>query len=661
MIERLENRRLLAAAIVNPGANGVLQIDGTNANDTIDLSVTAEVLSVVINGGGAQTFDISEDLNDGEFHSVVINGATGNDEITLANTVFGVPGAAGIVINGDSGDDTITGGAGDDTINGGADNDSLEGGDGSDTLDGGSGADTMIGDDGYDTVTYESRTSAVFVTFDPDLDPQIANDGQTGELDLIELSVDEVIGGNGNDVLTDQTTGGKRMDGGEGNDTIVGGLGSNEILGGGGNDFMTGEIGGDTFDGGGGTDTVSYDDHGNAVTVTLDGVANDGETGENDNVLANVENIVGSDFNDSISVAGTLIGHNLDGGIGNDTLTGGTVTDTLLGGDGNDSLLGGAGGDSLIGGIGIDVIRGEDGNDTATGGDGNDSLYGGAGTDSLSGDAGNDYLVGDAGNDTLVGGDNNDRLLGGADADSLLGGAGDDQLAPGRGKDTLSGGIGTDRADYSYEAKPVIASIDGAANDGTKGEQDNISTDVEDIRGGTGNDTFTGSGAKNYLIGGGGNDTLIGNGGSDILSGDAGNDSLVGGNGNDRLRGGLGTDRLIGGANNDLADFTDHTANLTITLDGVANDGAAGENDFIGADVESVLGGTGNDNITGSAGINLIRGGDGNDTITPGAGRDTVFGDLGNDTFNTIDGVIDTIGDHLGTDVVNKDSNDIVQ
>ena len=65
-------------------------------------------------------------------------------------------------------------------------------------------------------------------------------------------------------------------------------------------------------------------------------------------------------------------------------------------------------------------------------------------------------------------------------------------------------------------AADVIASIDGAANDGEAGEGDSITATVESIRGGEGNDTLTGNALANTLYGRGGNDTLTGNAGNDV-------------------------------------------------------------------------------------------------------------------------------------------------
>lgn len=68
--------------------------------------------------------------------------------------------------------------------------------------------------------------------------------------------------------------------------------------------------------------------------------------------LSNIENIVGTAFNDKlVGNAGVNI---IEGGAGNDTLDGGAGIDTLIGGNGNDVLVGGEGNDMLTGGAGND-------------------------------------------------------------------------------------------------------------------------------------------------------------------------------------------------------------------------------------------------------------------------------------------------------------------
>jgi Ca2+-binding RTX toxin-like protein len=115
--------------------------------------------------------------------------------------------------------------------------------------------------------------------------------------------------------------------------------------------------------------------------------------------------------------------------------------------------------------------------------------------------------------------------------------------------------------------------------------------------------------------------TLNGGGGRDILIGGSGDDLLIGGGRNDRLIGGLGTDVLDGGAGLDLVEYTDRTRaayggttrlrrllSVSATLDGVANDGHPGENDFVMDNVENLLGGQGNDVLSGNDGANILAG-----------------------------------------------------
>ncbi|MGR9148099.1 calcium-binding protein [Rhizobium leguminosarum] len=85
---------------------------------------------------------------------------------------------------------------------------------------------------------------------------------------------------------------------------------------------------------------------------------------------------------------------------------------------------------------GSNYFDGRGGNDTLTGGAGHDALIGGDGADTLYGDVagfessldGNDQLDGGRGDDALYGAGGNDYLSGGDGIDHLFGGAGDDYL-----------------------------------------------------------------------------------------------------------------------------------------------------------------------------------------------------------------------------------------
>ena len=80
-----------------------------------------------------------------------VTGSAGNDTIDCGET------DPGKTINGNGGNDTITGSDFDDTINGGDGNDTITGGTGADTLDGGLGIDTISGSAGDDSLVGASN------------------------------------------------------------------------------------------------------------------------------------------------------------------------------------------------------------------------------------------------------------------------------------------------------------------------------------------------------------------------------------------------------------------------------------------------------------------------------------------------------------------------
>jgi Ca2+-binding RTX toxin-like protein len=235
-------------------------------------------------------------------------------------------------------------------------------------------------------------------------------------------------------------------------------------------------------------------------------------------------------------------------------------------------------------------------------------------------------------------------LNGDAGSDALSGGAADDTLDGSDGADVIGGGGGRDLVSYRARTTPVIATIDGAANDGAAGEGDNILGDIEDIFGGSANDVLTGSAADNRLFGALGNDTLNGIGGNDLLAPDAGDDNLRGGDGDDTASYSQGTDGrdvFSGGTGRDTASYRSHTGPVNVSLDGVANDGVTGERDNNLSDVEDIQGTTANDTLTGNNAANRLFGLAGSDTlITTDAipANDTANGDAGVDRCITDNG-----------------------
>jgi Ca2+-binding RTX toxin-like protein len=87
-----------------------------------------------------------------------INGNEGNNRLTGTSR--------NDVINGNGGNDKLSGGLGDDTLNGGAGKDELNGGSGNDVLDGGSGSDELEGGSGNDRLIYTLGENNVKGTYD---------------------------------------------------------------------------------------------------------------------------------------------------------------------------------------------------------------------------------------------------------------------------------------------------------------------------------------------------------------------------------------------------------------------------------------------------------------------------------------------------------------
>ncbi|MCU1719881.1 beta strand repeat-containing protein, partial [Pseudomonas sp. 5P_5.1_Bac1] len=160
-------------------------------------------------------------------------------------------------------------------------------------------------------------------------------------------NADTLLGGSGNDTLN----------GGDGNDVLVGGAGNDSLYGGNGNDLLIGGLGNDLLDGGAGIDTASYASATSAVTVNLSTAGQQNTVGAGLDTLVSIENLIGSDYNDTLTGDGGA--NRLEGGLGNDTLNGGGGDDVLIGGRGDDTLTGGPGSDTFLwqqGDIGHDVV-----------------------------------------------------------------------------------------------------------------------------------------------------------------------------------------------------------------------------------------------------------------------------------------------------------------
>lgn len=396
-----------------------------------------------------------------------------------------------------------------------------------------------------------------------------------------------IEGTSGNDVLV----------GTSGNDHITAYAGDDIVYGLGGNDLLSGGAGNDSLDGGDGNDTATYADAVGPVEVNLRfGFADEYNADESailsTDTLVNIENAIGSAFNDA------LIGSD-----GDNVLDGNSGDDLVQGGGGNDTLYGGAGNDTLQG------DRGE----AYTGPSGNDALYGGEG---------NDILRGGLGNDALYGGDGNDHFRGNEGVDSFDGGADD-----GEGFN----GIG-DRISF-YEQRATQGAVADLrtgviSNDGF-GNVESM-TGIESLGGGTAySDTFYGNDSRNFLFGDRG-DNVYGFGGDDLF----------------QISSAPAT--LDGGSDTDTVFLTSDGGWLTpdTNADGLAEVApAATEGWFINLLGGVMFDGYGNfgtvsgiENVTGSELADTIRGDDNNNVLLGMGGDDVVVGNGGDDTIDGGDG-----------------------
>jgi trimeric autotransporter adhesin len=387
---------------------------------TSELLDTGDIERIVIKGGETATFTgahlheqalvINTDANT-TVTTLVVKAASGAT-VDLSQLIFSdIDGPSGtsylafeqtgssndvIRIEGSGGNESITGTTLADSITGDAGNDTLKGGDGADTMLGGEGNDRLLyvddeelnddatvdGGGGSDTIVFSTSTGSWTSTKmeDADFDNLAANsiecivfaDGND-ELDLGTLATDAkaatvdltLIGGGGDDTIRVTALGESvSIEGGEGNDVIVGAENVNDtLIGGDGNDTITGYNGSnvnswDYVDGGDGTDTLVFGYTSGAAGWTV----------SFDNTLENVEilDIRLAQVNYKLDLTGQTEGFEIIGSAYNDSIVGGQDDDSITGGTGADTLIGDNGSDTLAGGSGADVYRFTATNDGST-------------------------------------------------------------------------------------------------------------------------------------------------------------------------------------------------------------------------------------------------------------------------------------------------------
>ena len=166
---------------------------------------------------------------------------------------------ATLFIKGYSGDDLLIGGFGNDDLYGGADDDILYGDDGSDVLAGGSGNDRLDGGKGFD--------KAIFGNTHNRIDLRSTRAQYTGEGCDTLINIEAVNGGGGDDLIIGNALA-NLLEGGSGDDKLYGLNGDDRLDGGRGDDLLYGGLGQDVMTGGSGQDTFYVGGGGDADTIT---------------------------------------------------------------------------------------------------------------------------------------------------------------------------------------------------------------------------------------------------------------------------------------------------------------------------------------------------------------------------------------------------------
>jgi Ca2+-binding RTX toxin-like protein len=402
----------------------VLQFNGSNANENIDLSangsrlrlfrdvgnVTMDVNGVeqvnVVALGGADTLTVNDlsgtgvtevniDLaatpgsgtGDGQADTVIVNGTDHNDTIDVTGSARGVtvsglaatvsiqgsdPALDGLTINALGGDDTVDAGA-------------LQAGKINLTINGGAGADTLTGSKGNDLVNGGTGNDVAFLGAGDDTFVWNPGDGS-----------DVVEGQGGHDTL--------QFNGSNANENI-------DLSANGGRLRLFRDVGNVTMDVNG-VEQVNVVALGGADTITVNDLSGTGVTDVNIDLAAPPGSGTGDGQADTVVVNGTA-GHDniaVAGNAGSADVRGLAARVHVAGAEPalDRLVVNGLAGDDVVDACGL----------TATaiglvenGGDGNDVLIGGAGNDTLSGGAGDDILIGGLGQDLLDGGPGNNILI----------------------------------------------------------------------------------------------------------------------------------------------------------------------------------------------------------------------------------------------------------
>jgi Ca2+-binding RTX toxin-like protein len=544
-----------------------LIVRGTAASDRIALRLRAghpQTLQIDVGDDGSPDFQV----NRHRFNRVVVDAGWGDDHVRVDDANGAFTTTTPTYLNGQGGNDTLSGGTGAEVITGGYGDDTVIGGPGADIIHLGAGDDTFVwnpgdgsdrvsGGRGQDTMAFNGSAAAEqFHLFASGRHALFTRDVGAITMNLRGIeSVNVASVGDNDDLTVDDLTG---TDVTTVNNDLAATLRG-----------TTPGIGGSetTINGTDGADKIVAAGSAGAASVTglpaqmnvLHGNAGHDRLG----IFA----LGGDDSVDGTGMHADTLALGADGGTGNDTLLGGAGADVLRGGDGNDTVDGNQGADTALLGAGDDRFIWDpgDGSDVVEGQTGHDAMtFNGANAAEqfdVSANGRRVRFTRDVG--TIV------MDLGGIQEIDLnaLGGA--DRL-------TVNDMSGTDLTEIQTNLAGAGGVDDGAADqvvvNGT--ERNDVITPsgargkVNVVGLATTVDVTGANAAQDQLAvnGLGGDDVINGTGlaadaiqfhadggdGADVINGGAGADTLLGGAGDDILNGGPGQDVLDGGPGNNV-------------------------------------------------------------------------------------------------------------
>lgn len=352
-------------------AIAMLLVGAASAHATT-VAYSGDETTLIVSGGDNASHDIQFRLSDDQMHDEILDTVPfttipADCTVVAANTWISCPGHSNLQVNLGAGNDDVTfTSQGFDCFNAYE----LNLGDGANML-------NLSGDCGP-TLTGPATVNA-------GAGGDVLSAGSQGPITFnAGAGDDSVYSGPGDDVLHG-SEGADRLFGSDGNDQLLGEGGADQLNGGAGNDLVDGGtgddglehcsncigsgndpgVGADTYTGGPGADKLWLDGHPAGMAISIDGQANDGSSGEGDNVGSDIETIAGTVHNDVFV-----------GSAGPDNFEGNGGNDDIHGAGGNDDLYGGSDDDKVFGDAGDDKVQGASGSDSVDGGPGLDQIYG---------------------------------------------------------------------------------------------------------------------------------------------------------------------------------------------------------------------------------------------------------------------------------------------